>query len=359
MDAVVLVGGEGTRLRPLTYDVPKQMLPVVDRPMIVHVLEWLASHGVDRAVLSLGYRPEAFLRAFPDGHVAGVSLAYAVEPHPLDTAGAVRFAAERAGITETFLVLNGDVLTDYDASALVAFHRSREAEASIALTPVADPSAFGVVATDKNGRVSTFIEKPPQGQAPTNLINAGIYVLDMSVLDRIPPARRVSIERETFPELVARRGLYALASDAYWLDTGTPQQFLQAQLDILARRRRSRTLPAAPEIRAGVWVDTGAEVLGKLGPHSYLGREASIAEGAVVEDSVVGARARIGSDSVVRRSVVMPEAEIRSGAVVEDSVVGTRAVVGEQAHLTGATIVGVGAEVPTGLLLHGARHPTP
>ena len=203
MDAVVLVGGEGTRLRPLTYEVPKQMLPVVERPMIVHVIEWLATHGVDRAVLSLGYRADAFMEAFPSQEIAGVALEYVVEPELLDTAGAIRFAASEAGVKDTFLVLNGDVLTDLDASALVAFHRTRPAQASIALTPVLDPSRFGVVPTDEDGRVTAFIEKPPLGQAPTNLINAGIYVLETSVLEQIPEAGRVSIERETFPALVS------------------------------------------------------------------------------------------------------------------------------------------------------------
>ncbi len=356
MDAVVLVGGEGTRLRPLTYDIPKQMLPVVERPMIAHVLDWLAGHGVDRAVLSLGYRPDAFLTAFPDDRVSGVVLAYAVEPEPLDTAGAVRFAAESAGIDDTFLVLNGDVLTDIDASALVRFHRSRGASASIALTPVSDPSAYGVVPIDADGRVTAFIEKPPLAQAPTNLINAGIYVLETAVLDRIPAGRRVSIERETFPELVAAHGLYALASDSYWLDTGTIPQYLQAQLDILAGRRAS-IVPPAPEIRSGVWVGADAEVSGKLGPHSFVGQGASIGGGAVVEDSVIGARSRVGADVVVRRSVVMAEAVVGAGAIVEDSVVGLRALVGEGARVTSATIIGVGADVPPRAVLDGARFP--
>jgi len=355
MDAVVLVGGEGTRLRPLTYEIPKQMLPVVGRPMITHVVEWLAGHGVDRAVLSLGYRADAFVQAFPDNRLAGVALEYVIEPEPLDTAGAVRFAADKAGVSETFLVLNGDVLTEADASALVAFHRSRAAEASIALTPVPDPSSFGVVPTDEAGRVTAFIEKPPQGQAPTNLINAGIYVLETSVLDRIPGGRRVSIERETFPELVAAGRLYAMAFAAYWLDTGRPHQYLRAQLDILWGRRVS--VPPAPEIRPGVWVDPSAQVASHLGQHCFVGPGASIAAGSVVEDSVVCAGSRVGPDCVLRRSVLMAGAEVRAGAVLEDSIVGPRAVIGERGHLSGMTIVGVGADVPAGSVLDGARYP--
>ncbi|HZQ57946.1 MAG TPA: nucleotidyltransferase family protein, partial [Acidimicrobiales bacterium] len=181
MRAVVLVGGEGTRLRPLTYAVPKQMLPVAEVPLIERVLTHLVAHGVSDVVLSLGYRPDAFIEAFPDGTCAGASLAYAVEEQPLDTAGAIRYAAEVAGVAETFLVFNGDVLSDLDITALIAFHRDRGAEATIALTPVEDPSAFGVVPTAPDGRVQAFIEKPAPGTAPTNLINAGAYVLEPSV----------------------------------------------------------------------------------------------------------------------------------------------------------------------------------
>ena len=200
--AVVLVGGEGTRLRPLTLTVPKQMLPVVEQPMIERVIGHLADHGIDEAVLSLGYRPDAFIDAYPAGTIAGVRLIYAVEPTPLDTAGAIRFAAEQGAVDETFVVVNGDVLTDSDISELIDFHRRRGAEATISLTPVDDPSSFGVVPTDDQGRVEAFIEKPPRDEAPTNLINAGTYVLEPSVLGRIPDDRPVSIERETFPAIV-------------------------------------------------------------------------------------------------------------------------------------------------------------
>ncbi|MGH9079194.1 MAG: nucleotidyltransferase family protein, partial [Acidimicrobiales bacterium] len=212
MRAVVLVGGEGTRLRPLTLTTPKQMLPIVEEPMIERVVGRLAEHGIEDAVLSLGYRPDAFIDAYPDGAIAGVSVTYAVEPTALDTAGAIRFATAFAGIDETFVVVNGDVLTDADLSGLVDFHRQHGAEATIRLTPVEDPSAFGVVPTDDQGRVEAFIEKPSRDEAPTNLINAGAYVFEPTVLDRIPRERRVSIERETFPALVEEGTLYAEGS---------------------------------------------------------------------------------------------------------------------------------------------------
>ena len=249
MDAVVLVGGEGTRLRPLTYEIPKQMLPVVGRPMIAHVIEWLAGHGVDRAVLSLGYRADAFIEAFPDNTLAGVALEYVVEPEPLDTAGAVRFAAEKAGVSDTFLVLNGDVLTDFDASGLVEFHRSRPADASIALDAGRRTRrSFGVVPTDEDGRVTAFIEKPPAGQAPTNLINAGIYVLETSVLERIP-RRAAAFDRTR--DLPGARRRRDLCTRLRRTPTGsTPGHPINSSRpSSTSSQGRRACVPPAPEIR--------------------------------------------------------------------------------------------------------------
>jgi mannose-1-phosphate guanylyltransferase len=213
------------------------MLPIVGVPMIERVLTHLVSHGVDEAILSLGYLPHAFMEAYPEGVAAGIKLTYAVEPAPLDTAGAVRFAADVGRVDETFVVVNGDVLTDLDLSGLIDFHRLRQAEGTIALHPVPDPSAFGVVPTDTEGRVTAFVEKPPRDEAPTNQINAGTYVLEASVLERIPSGGRVSIERETFPAMVRDGVLFAQSDDGYWLDTGTPAAFLQANLDLLSGGR--------------------------------------------------------------------------------------------------------------------------
>jgi mannose-1-phosphate guanylyltransferase len=319
MKAVVLAGGEGTRLRPLTLVMPKQMLPVGRRPMIERVLTWLAGHGVDEAVLSLGYRPDAFLEAYPGGESCGVRLLYAVEESPLDTAGAIRFAALAGDVDETFVVVNGDVLTDLDVAGLVQFHRERGAEASIALTPVEDPSRYGVVPTDQDGRVLAFIEKPPPGEAPTNLINAGTYVLEPSVLDRIPPGRKVSIERETFPALVAEGRLYAKGSEAAWLDAGTPATLLAANLAFA---------PLGPD---------GTGVTG-----SVLSDDVSVAPGAVIE-----------------RSLLMDGAVVESGAVVRDSIVGPGARIGTGARIEAHSVIGQGYVVEAGAELTEARLPQP
>lgn len=327
MRAVVLVGGRGTRLRPLTDHVPKPMLPIGHRPMITRLVERLADAGVDDVTLALGFRPEPFIEAFPDGRVGDVQLHYAVEPEPLDTAGAIRFAADHRGIDDTFVVANGDIVTDLPVAELVAAHRRFGAEATVHLTPVADPSSFGVVEIDGSGRVERFVEKPAPGDTDSNLINAGTYVFEASVLDRIPTGRRVSVERETFQALVADGGLYALATDHYWLDTGRPELYLQANLDLLSGAR---------SIRCDA-VESGATVAGSaVLVRSLAGAGATVAEGATVTDSVVLGGAFVGAHAVVERSIVM--GRVGSGAVVRDTVVGADGVVAERAEAIGSRI---------------------
>lgn len=358
MLAVVLVGGEGTRLRPLTNHLPKPMLPIVERPMIVRVIEWLGHHGVDEVVLALGYKPDAFVDAFPEGHVAGVTLTYATEPTPLDTAGAIRFAALAAGVRdEPLVVVNGDVLTDLDLGALVEFHRSRGARGTIALTPVDDPSSYGVVPTDADGRVLEFIEKPKLEAAPTNLVNAGSYVLEPSVLELIAGDRRVSIEREIFPQLVEQGGLFALASDAYWLDTGTPERFLQAQMDLLRGLQPALHWPGTLVRQGAALLAEGAELLCTATGHVFLGIRSRAERGAHLEDCVIGATSSVAEGARVIGSVLLAGAKVCRGAVIEGSVVGPGATIGAGAVLRGATVIGADAMVPEGSLLDSARLP--
>ncbi len=353
----MLVGGEGTRLRPLTHSIPKQLLPVVEQTMIERVLSHLAAHGVEEALLSLGYRPDAFFSAFPDDRAGGVRLGYAVEPAPLDTAGAIAFAAAHGGIDDTFLVVNGDVLTDLDVSALIRFHRQTGAEASISLTPVPDPSSFGVVPTDGEGRVMAFIEKPEAGRAPTNLINAGTYVLEPSVLDLIDRERRVSIERETFPALVEAGRLFALASDAYWVDAGTPAKYLQANRDLLSGARPGPPRPGAREVSPGVWVVGAPVIEGDVRAGSLVGDGGCVASGAIVDSSVVGAGAGVDGGATVLGSVLLPGASVAAGATVDTSVVGPEAVVGESAVVRGLSVVGAGAIIEPSARVDGDRVP--
>ncbi|HUB70341.1 MAG TPA: NDP-sugar synthase [Acidimicrobiales bacterium] len=332
MRAVVLVGGEGTRLRPLTYSTPKQMLPVAGRPVIERVLEHLAGHGVDEVVLSLGYRPNAFLAAYPDGRCGPVKLHYAVESSPLDTGGAIAFAAREAGIgDETFVVVNGDVLTEIDLSALVEFHRSRGAEGTVALTPVEDPSRFGVVPVDDTGLVEAFIEKPPADEAPTNMINAGIYVLEPSFLERVPGGRRVSVERELFPAMVREGSLYALCSDALWTDMGTPDKYLEANL---------------------AWAQRESHFLG-----TSLATGGSAHPGATVANSVVHEGVVIEDGAQVREAVVLEGGRVEAGAVVQRSVLGRNVVIGLGAVVSDLSVLGDGWIVAAGDVLSGARLP--
>lgn len=327
MRAVVLVGGFGTRLRPLTLSTPKPMLAVGHRPIVENLVRMLARAGIEEVVLGLGFRPEPFTAAFPDGTCAGVPLHYAVEPEPLDTGGAIRFAADHAGISDTFVVVNGDIITDLDVGKLVERHRATGAEATIHLTPVEDPSSYGVVAVGPDGRVDRFVEKPAPGTAPSNLINAGTYVFEPSVLARIPTGRKVSIERETFPAIVTDGGLFAWATDDYWIDTGRPETYRQANLDLIDGRRSF----GVPMVEPGAEVDPGAEIR-----HSLVSVGARVAAGVLVEDSVVLPGAVIGPGATVRSSIVM--GGIGSDAVVVDSVIGADGSVPPEAVLEHARV---------------------
>ncbi len=325
MRAVVLVGGFGTRLRPLTNSVPKPMLPVGHVAIIERLIENLVRGGVTDVTLALGFRPEPFMQAFPDGTCAGATLAYAVEPEPLDTGGAIRFAALFAGIDSTFVVANGDVLTDLDVGALVHFHRSTGAEATLHLTPVEDPSAFGVVDQEPSGLVRRFIEKPPPGTSPSNLINAGTYVFEPSVIARIPDGRKVSVEREIFPALVADQTLWAMATNDYWIDTGQPDLYLKANLDVITRLRAEHSW--AHGVAEGAVIGAGVAL-----SDTVVADGASIGDGADVSDSVLLAGASVGPGAHVRHSVVM--GHIGARAVISNCVIGAGIEIADGSHHT-------------------------
>src|SRR5262245_4743145 len=357
MKAVVLVGGEGTRLRPLTYSTPKPLLPIANRAFLDRQLEWLAAHGVDEVVLSLGYLPDAFEAHFAS-RPAPVRIRFAVEDEPLGTAGAIRFAAD--GIAERFLVCNGDVLTALDLGALVAFHEASGAEATIALTEVDDPSSFGVVPTRVDGEVVAFVEKPTPGKAPSKWVNAGTYVLEPSVLDRIPPRLMVSVERETFPRMLDEPGrLYAMQSSAYWIDIGAPEQYVRAHLDVLggalgAPARSSRV--GEPGVWACGTFDLAPDA--SLVPPVVLGEGVVVEAGARVQSSTLAAGGRVGAGARVLRSVLHEGATIASEAEVADSVIGAGAHVGTAARVGARTVVGARAVVDDHARLANAKVPS-
>jgi mannose-1-phosphate guanylyltransferase len=318
MDAVVLVGGSGTRLRPLTLRTPKPMLPLVDRPLLAYLFEQLAAAGVDRAILACGYLPDALVAHFGDGGEAssGLALEYVIEEEALGTAGAARLAAH-GRVDGTFLLLNGDILSEHDLSSLVALHRARAAQATLALVQVEDPSRYGVVEVEPDGTVRRFVEKPAPGESPSNLVNAGAYVLEPSVLDLIPAGRAVSIEREVFPLLVGH-GLAARALDGYWSDVGTPESYLAAHRTLLADGLGGRARPVGVDpaaivhdgavvlepsfVAAGAVLHAGARV----GPLAVIGEGAVVGAGARVEHAVVQAGAQVGEGCTLRDVVVGP-----------------------------------------------------
>ena len=320
MQAIVLVGGEGTRLRPLTETVPKPALTLVDRPFLAYMIEWLAGHGVSEVVLACGFLPDVLREALAgEEERAGVKITYVVEPERRGTAGAIRFAADQLGerLEDRFLALNGDVLTDLDLSALLQAHEQRGARATLALHPVEDSSAYGLVHSGEGGVVLEFLEKTGE-QAPGE-VNAGMYVLERSVLDLIPPDEEVSIERDVFPRLVGD-GLHGLLLDGYWMDIGTPERYLQASWDILEQRVETRVRPTAP----GMLVGAGAEVASTatIGPRAVLGRDCRIADGAEVRDSVVLDGCLVGAGARVSGSILSAGVKVAPGAVLESVVAG-------------------------------------
>src|SRR3954465_13182883 len=334
VQALVLAGGEGTRLRPLTLTTPKPVLPLAGRPFLSFMLDWLHSHDVDEAILSLGFLSDAVHAVLGDIQ-SGMRLRYVTEDEPLGTAGPVRLAHDEGILAERFLVLNGDVLTDMDLTAELAQHERTGAVGTLALIEVEDVSSYGVVATNENGEVLEFREKAP-GPAPTNRINAGAYVLERSVVDLIPAGRAVSFEREVFPQMVGN-GLYGWLADGYWIDIGTPERYLEATWDLLAGGVES-TLPERDE--TGSLVYEGSLTAGAhIGPQSVLGPHCSVGADSAIERSVLHERVTVGADAVVRESVIGAGARVGDGVKMQDAVIGAGAVV------AAGTTLEVGARV--------------
>src|SRR5580693_5995306 len=295
MQAVILVGGEGTRLRPLTSTVPKPVVPLVDRPFISYMLEWLCSHGIDDVIMSCGFLATSVRNVLGDGSAYGVKLRFVEEPDPRGTAGALKFAESL--LEERFLMLNGDVLTDIDLSAQIAQHERVGAKATLALVPVEDPSAYGLVCLDDDRAVKDFIEKPSPDRIDTNLISAGAYVLEREILELVPADRNVSIEREVWPRLIGQ-GLYGYPSESYWLDIGTPARYLQGTFDILEGNVQTGVRARLGEGYLSVSEDVVMD--GRAIPPAMIEAGASVAEGAHVGSLVVlGNDVKIGAGSTV------------------------------------------------------------
>jgi NDP-sugar pyrophosphorylase family protein len=352
LTAVILAGGQGTRLRPLTLARPKPIVPLLNVPFLAYQLDLLRSHGVADVVLSCSYMVDEVRRAMGDGSAWGVRLRYVTEEEPLGTAGGVRNAVDL--VSERVIVLNGDILTDLDLSAMLRFHAEREAAATIYLTSVPDPSAFGLVELEPPGRVRRFVEKPDPAQVTTDTINAGVYILERAILDRIPAGRVMSIEREFFPGLLADGiPFFGWVGNNYWLDIGNVEKYHQSQLDLLAGRVRTAIQPDSAigdGAAAGgdVTVESGARieapvVLGRgsrlgadtrVGPGTVLGQGCSIASKAVVEGSVLWEGIRVGEGALLRQCVVAANASIGARAQLgPGAVVAAGAIIADDGRL--------------------------
>jgi mannose-1-phosphate guanylyltransferase len=346
VEAVLLVGGQGTRLRPLTNSTPKPMLPVAGAPCTAHQIARAREAGVTRVVLGTSYRAEVFRDHFGDGEDLGVELVYVTEDEPLGTGGAIRNVADqlRSGPDDPVLVFNGDILSGLDIDALVRQHVERDADVTIYLTRVEDPRAYGLVPTDESGRVLAFLEKP---QTPEEIvsdqINAGCYVFRRSVIDEIPAGRVVSVERETFPGLLAAgRLVLGVVDESYWLDLGTPLAFVQGSADLVRGIAPSPAVPGTPGeslLLEGAEVASTAEVVGG----TVVGRGAIVGAGAFVEGSVLLDGAVVGARARVRHSVVGVNAAVGADTVLDGVVVGDGAAIGSGNELREGARVWPGA----------------
>lgn len=331
-----MVGGTGTRLRPLTDTRPKPMMPLVDRPFVEHQIDLLRRHGIHDVIFSCGYRPDALEAHFGDGTAIGMRIRYVVDPEPLGTAGAVK-NAEALLDDEPFFVLNGDILTDLDLTAFAEAHRRSGGAGTVALTPVEDPSAFGLVRLHPDGSVEAFVEKPQPDQLRPGepfRINAGTYLLTPDALGRIPAGRACSIEREVFPVLAGEGLLHGYPSDAYWRDIGTPASYLAANHDVLRGALLTATPTGDRYAGPGASIDAGATV----GELSSIGAGAVVAAGAVVRGSVIGAQTRVGE-----------------GAEVTGAIVGQGVTIGAGARIPAGSVVGDDADIAAGARVDPAQ----
>jgi mannose-1-phosphate guanylyltransferase len=360
--AVILVGGEGTRLRPVTSRVPKPVAPVVERPFVAYILDDLARHGVERAIFSTGYLAAAIEAQIGDGAGYGLHVDYAVESEPLGTAGAIANCADKLD-DGNFYVFNGDVLSDVDLTALAALHAGKGGMGTIFLTPVEDPRRYGLVELRPDGSVASFLEKPGEWQG-TALINAGVYVLEHEVLEMIPRGRLFSIERGVFPRLAQAGSLYGYVDRGYWRDIGTPESYLQAHFDILERTVDTAVADMLGEqylyVAASADIDAKARIVppcyigerarveagARVGPLAVLGAGAVVAEGATILESVIQAGVVIGAHAQVERSIVVRESRVGAGTQLHSAVIGEGCRVGAGNRLVGGICLYPGTSLP-------------
>ena len=352
MKAILLAGGKGTRLRPLTIHTPKPIVPIFGRPFLHYQIDLVRKlPEIDEVILSLNYQPRRIEEMFGHGDGLGVRVSYVVEATPLGTGGAVKYAG--GSLDETVVVFNGDVMTQVDLAAVLRLHRERKAKATIVLTPVANPSAYGLVETDADGNVRRFLEKPKPEQITCNTINAGVYVLEPETFDRIPKDTVWSIERSYFPSLVERGETFvAYVYDGYWIDIGAPDKYAQVHRDIMDHRFVAPPFEGAPDgfamVSPDARVEPGARVEGPcfidegtvvkagahVAPYSVIGRQCQIEEEARIDGSIVWANTRVGRDAVVRQSILGRQCHIGRNSILDGGIVlGDKSVVTDYSRL--------------------------
>jgi mannose-1-phosphate guanylyltransferase len=352
VQAVILVGGQGTRLRPLTATVPKPVVQLVDRPFISYMLEWLRGHGVSDVIMSCGFLADGVRSVLGDGSRYGLQLRFVEEPEPRGTAGALKLAEPM--LDERFLMLNGDVLTDIDLTAQIAQHERTGARATLALVEVPDPAAYGMVVLDGERAVREFVEKPSSAEPPSRLISAGAYVLEREILALVAPDRNVSIEREVWPRLVGD-GLYGYPSDRYWLDIGTPDRYLKGTFDIISGNVRTSVCERLGEGWAAI--APGVELHGRVIPPAVLERGVSVGTGAKVGSlAVLAEDVAIGAGSTVERAVILAGSEIGEGCELRNCIIGPGCRIGPASTVSGGAVLGEGVQIGArNVITRGAR----
>ena len=352
MQALILAGGEGTRLRPLTSTVPKPVVPLVNRPFIGFMLDWLRAHGIDDVVMSCGFLASGVRDVLGDGSAFGIRLRYVEEPRPMGTGGALKFA--EALLDERFWMLNGDVLTDMDLTAQLALHEAVGARATLALVGVEDPSRYGLVRTAPDGEVLGFVEKPSPDEIDTDTISAGAYVLERSVLELLEPDTPASIERDVFPRLVGH-GLYAHVHAAYWRDIGTPESYLAGSFDILEGTVASRVGERMGE--GGLSVAGDVQNAGRILPAALVEPGCRVGDGARIGPrAVLEPDVSVGAGTTIERAVVMRESQIGANCTLHGCIVGAGVRIGDNTHVEGLAVLGDGVTVGAGnVVTNGAR----
>jgi mannose-1-phosphate guanylyltransferase len=334
MKAVILVGGEGTRLRPLTFNTPKAMVPLINKPFLEYLILYLKGHDVRDIILTTSYLPDCIQSYFGDGSKSGVHLTYLVEETPLGTAGAVKNAESL--LDEPFFVINGDVVTGMDLTKMMSQHRKVKPRVSLSLTPVDNPTIYGVVETDEGGMVKRFVEKPSWEEVTTNMINAGIYILEPEVLGYIPPATASMFEHNVFPLLLEKgEPILSYPSNAYWIDIGTPEKYLKVTHDLLSGKAPSLSV-YRPQVSDNARIHPSAQIEGTV----LISEGCTIAQGTRIKGAVLGPKCQVDEEAVIEGAILWQESRVGKKTMLKNCIVGSRCYIQEGSQVPDNCVLG-------------------